>query len=275
MGPAIKRVSSCIWAGLICFFNLSAAEKESISKKQSSVLDPDFKRFVGEKRELVRRLGEKHGDAVPQMVWDFFDYAQQGDWPTTTNLLNRIDAGSARKSRNPRLPMSLWAPILEVYGAYDQFRTWNGGLLHRFGNGVITKIPAGSIYFGGTDAGRFIISSLSTSQTEGRPFFTVTQNALADGSYIDYLRDIYGTKIHVPTAEELQKAFQEYLDDAAERLKKNQIMEGESVEVVNDRVQVSGVTAVMVINEKLANVIIEKNPTFEIYLEESYPLESL
>jgi len=49
---------------------------------------------------------------------------------------------------------------------------------------------------------------------------------LADGSYIDYLRDIYGTKIHVPTAEELQKAFQEYLDDAAQRMKKNQLFGG-------------------------------------------------
>src|SRR5262249_54917898 len=136
--------------------------------------------------------------------------------------------------------------------------------LHRFGNEVISKIPAGSIYFGGTDAGRFIISALSASQTEGRPFFTVTQNALADGSYVDYLRDIYGTRIHAPTAEELQKAFQEYLEDAAERLKKNQIMEGESVEIVDNRVKVSGVTAVMVINEKLVNVMVEKNPTFEI-----------
>jgi len=45
--------------------------------------------------------------------------------------------------------------------------------------------------------------------------------------------------------------------------------------MVNDRVQVSGVTAIMIINEKLANVMVEKNSVFEIYLEESYPLETL
>jgi len=155
MGPAIKRILFCIWATSICVFNAKAAEANSASAKTTNSLDPDFKRFVAEKRELVKWLGEKHGDTVPQMVWDFFDYVQQGDFVRRQIYINRIDAGSARKNRNPWLPMSLWSPILEVHGSYEQFRTWNGQLLHRFGSEIIGDIPAGSIYFGGTDVGRF------------------------------------------------------------------------------------------------------------------------
>jgi hypothetical protein len=148
-------------------------------------------------------------------------------------------------------------------------------MLHRFGDMVIRKIPAGSIYFGGTDAGRFIISALSASHTEGRPFFTVTQNALADGSYLDYLRDIYGAKIYVPTPEDSQRIFQEYLTDAQKRLEKNQLKEDEFVQPKDNRVEVRGIVGVMAINEALVRLMMEKNPSREIYLEESYPLETL
>jgi hypothetical protein len=69
--------------------------------------------------------------------------------------------------------------------------------------------------------------------------------------------------------------FQEYLSDAEERMKSNQLKEEESVKLVDNRVQVSGVVSVMAINELLVKLIIDKNPTRQIYLEESYPLESL
>jgi hypothetical protein len=92
---------------------------------------------------------------------------------------------------------------------------------------------------------------------------------------VDYLRDIYGARIHLPAPEELQRAFQQYLDDAQKRMEKHQLYENESVEMVDGRVRVSGVVAVMAINERLTKFIIEKNPSCEIYLEESYPFETL
>jgi hypothetical protein len=275
MGLAFKRISFCASTALSCLLNAGAADTNNASGKSRALLEPDFQHFVTEKRELTKRLSEKHQDAVPQMVQDFFDAAQRGDWETMSMLFRRIEAGSARQTRNPWMPISLWGPVHEVFGAADQFRTWNPQLLHRFGNEIIQKIPAGSIYFGGTDAGRFVISALTASHTEGRPFFTITQNALADGSYVEYLRDIYGAKIHLPAAHELQRAFQEYLDDAQRRMEKHQLRENESVKVIDGRVQVSGIVAVMEINERLIKFIIEKNPSREIYLEESYPLESL
>jgi hypothetical protein len=238
-------------------------------------LDPDFERFVLEKRALTKQLGEKHEIPIPPIVWGFFDTAKKGDWQTTSNQFRKIEVGTGRFGGVPWMPLAIWGPIQDTFGTWEQFHTWNSQLLHRFGDGVIRKVPTGSIYFGGTDAGRFIVSALSVSQSEGRPFFTLTQNALADGSYLNYLRDMYGTKIYVPTTEDSQRVFQDYLADAQKRLKEKQLKEDESVEVVDNRVQVSGTTAVMAINELLVRVIIDKNPSREIYLEESYALESL
>ena len=53
------------------------------------------------------------------------------------------------------VPPQLWGPVHETLGAYEQFHSWSPELLRKFGKGIISRIPSGSIYFGGTDAGRF------------------------------------------------------------------------------------------------------------------------
>ena len=47
-----------------------------------------------------------------------------------------------------------------------------------FGNDIIQSIPDGSIYFGGTDPGRFVVTALMESHADGKPFFTLSQNPL-------------------------------------------------------------------------------------------------
>jgi len=63
------------------------------------------------------------------------------------------------------VPQEIWGTIHDTYGAYEQFHTWNLELLNAFGGKIIEMIPSSSIYFGGTDAGRFVVSALSTSQS--------------------------------------------------------------------------------------------------------------
>jgi tetratricopeptide (TPR) repeat protein len=270
---SLTKVSICIGALLGCLSIANAANTGPDDRR--TTLDPDLERFMIEKRALVKQLGEKHEVTVPPIVWSFFDAAQKGDWETASNQFRRIEAATGRQGGDAWISREIWGPMHDTFGAYDQFHLWPPQLLHRFGDTLRQNIPAGSIYFGGTDAGRFIISALSTSHSEGHPFFTLTQNALADASYLDYLRDIYGAKIYVPSLEDSRQAFQEYLDDAQKRFEKNQPKEGESIKMVDGRFQVSGVIAVMMINELLVKVIIDKNPSREIYLEESYALESL
>jgi hypothetical protein len=114
---------------------------------------------------------------------------------------------------------------------------------------------------------------MQKSQVNADPFFVHTQNALADGTYLDYLRSMYGDKIYIPTAEDSQKCFQDYMEDAQRRMQSHQLMPGEDVKMVDGKVQVSGQVAVMEINGLLARVVFDKNPNREFYIEESFPLE--
>ena len=43
---------------------------------------------------------------------------------------------------------------------------------------------------------------MEKSQVKADPFFPLTQNALADNTYLEYVRSMYGGKIYVPTTED-------------------------------------------------------------------------
>jgi len=63
----------------------------------------------------------------------------------------------------------------DTFGACEQFHTWDPQLLHRFGDTILQKIPAGSIYLclspgGGTCSvqsdGGAAVRGLSDSESE-------------------------------------------------------------------------------------------------------------
>jgi thioredoxin-like negative regulator of GroEL len=88
-------------------------------------------------------------------------------------------------------------------------------------------------------------------------------------------------EIRTPSAEDSQRCFTEYLNDAQRRLdhdrrapnEPKQIKPGEDVRIIDNRVQVSGQVAVMAINALLTRVIFDANPDHEFFVEESFPLE--
>ncbi len=251
-----------------------------LSTGVARAIDPDLARFATAKRHQVEDLAQTLNIKVPTMVGSFFDAVRVDDWETATNLSDRLNKASRRyadamndESMSPALTTILWAPISEVIGAYQQFHDWDNKWLHRFGREIMDSIPRGSIYFGGTDAGRFIISALSESQSEGKPFFTLTQNQLADQKYLEYLRNIYGAKIYIPTVADSKKAFEDYLTDAQARIQDGRLKPGENVRMVDGRVTASGQVAVMEVNSLLAKIIFDRNPDRKFYVEESFPLD--
>ena len=252
------------------------AARPEASNSGRDELPSSFVRFVKEKRALTEKIRNEHGLSVPRTVWKFFDSAQSEDWVASSNLFTRLEAASGRSGGPNSLPKQLWTPIHETFGAYEQFRSGNPQLLQKFADEIFKSIPPGSVYFGGTDAGRFVISAMSRSHTAGSPFFTLTQNALGDQTYLQYLDGIYGQKLHIPNAVELGQVFQDYAEDARQRLDRGTLKEDETLSVTKDgRVQVSGVAAVMLVNERLVKLIMKMNPTCEFYQEESYPLETI
>jgi hypothetical protein len=135
------------------------------------------------------------------------------------------------------------------------------------------SIPRDSIYFGGTDPGRFIISALGESAAPENRFFILTQNQLVDESYLESIHELYDPKIYLPTPQDAQQAFQLYVTDAQTRLQNGGLKPGEGFQLVNGQAKVSGLVAVMTINGLLARMIFDKNPGHEFFVEESYPIE--
>lgn len=246
----------------------------------ASALDRDLERFTGSKLAEVQSAADIQTNKVPSFVWSFFNAIRVDDWETATNLARRLEDASGRYSSSnhetlsPALQTAIWPSISESIGAYKVFHNWDNKWLHRFGTNIIDSIPRGSIYFGGTDSGRFIVSALVESQRDGRPFFILTQNQLVDSAYLDYLGTIYGRKLYIPTTDDSQKAFEDYAKDAGKRMRAGQLRPGEYVHLDSDgHVVASGQTAVMEINGILAKVVMEQNPGRECYIEESFPLD--
>jgi len=142
-------------------------------------------------------------------------------------------------------------------------------------------VKPGRVYIGGTDSGRFI-PTLMNETTEGEHHIILTQNGMADNTYLQYLRFLYGDQIPMLNDEDNQRAFQDYVSDAQKRLdhdqqfpdEPRQIRNGEDVRQTDGRLQVSGQVAVMAINERLVQMLMEKNPDVSFAIEQSFALKS-
>ena len=100
----------------------------------------------------------------------------------------------SKKHQHPELSLRtrFWQPVLEISMAYDHVVNCEPKYTQIAVDGIINSIPAGSIYFGGTDPGRALPTAFCKSHVDADPFYTLTQNALADWSYLEYLRNTYG-----------------------------------------------------------------------------------
>jgi hypothetical protein len=259
----------------ILFSGCSKKESHVFSSLKNPATVTQLRKFMAEKNlEADSATNEPSPAFAP-----FFAAAQKGDWLAVSNAFEDMHKhaaqyqGSGAKT-DARLHGPRWAAVLEIWGAFYYFGHVDEKYSTDFGNDIIQSIPAGSIYFGGTDPGRFIVTALEKSQVNGDPFFVLTQNALADPTYLDYVRSLYGERIYIPTSEDSQKCFQEYADDAKRRLASHQLKPGENVSTdANGKVQVSGQVAVMDINARLVRVIFEQNANQDFYIEESFPLD--
>ena len=124
-----------------------------------------------------------------------------------------------------------------------------------------------AIFFGGTDPGRFVPTYMIYSAKVRPDVYLITQNALADNTYMAVMRDLYGDSIWIPANVDSNNAFRQYVDD----VRAGRIAAGAAVLEQDGRVQVQGVQGVMAINGILTRYIFDHNvPRHDFYVEESY-----
>ena len=124
-----------------------------------------------------------------------------------------------------------------------------------------------AIFFGGTDPGRFVPTYMIYCAKVRSDVYLITQNALADNTYMSVMRDLYGDMIWIPSQQDSNYAFQKYVED----VQAGRIPAGAEVQFQDGRVSVQGVQGVMMINGILAKMIFEANKhKHPFYVEESY-----
>jgi len=258
-----------------------AAEKQNKTNRAPA----EVLAFCAEKERYARSLANELKIEIPGEISDFFIAAKKSDWPRVDEVYElirtRYMATSDSKEEN-KLGAVINQSALEIALAKEQFVEGSPRLALALGKDILTSMPQGSIFFAGNDAGQSLATTLSKSQPSGSPIFTISQNQLADGRYVLYLRTIYESQIYVPTTQDTERSFAEYMADAKRRLEHDQtfpnaprqVKPGEDIRLDdNKRVQVSGHVSVMAINALLAKIIFDQNPAREFFVVESFPLD--
>jgi hypothetical protein len=277
LAKAPKRIQ--LQKGSVSLFWMGDAMRNSTWSLERSTVAAELKRFIAEKcaqvREEIRAPEHEMGPESKSL----FTAAESGDWRGVFDSLAAMHKaaregqnGSSRSRSRAVYPVE-WAVVNEIGAALQEFAAGEEKYAIAFARDIIASIPPGSIYFGGTDSGRFLVTALSNSHIKADPFFTITQNALADyRSYLRYVRGMYGSWIYIPTQEDTTKVFNEYQEDARRRRNEGRLLPGEFFEEVGGITEIRGQMAVMAINGALSKLMFEKNPEREFYVEESFPL---
>lgn len=130
------------------------------------------------------------------------------------------------------------------------------------------EMGTNAVFYGGTDPGRFVPTYMIYSAKVRPDVFLITQNALADNTYMNVMRDLYGDQIWIPTPQDTNRAFQSYVEDVrAGRIPANAAVTVDK----SGKVSVQGVQGVMEINGIISKAIFEANKhRHPFYVEESY-----
>lgn len=246
---------------------------------EGSAAAAELKRFIAEKCAQVRSEVRAPEHEMGLETTSLFTAAENGYWGGVRESLAAMHKAAREGrsgdsgSRSQVVYPVEWAVVNEIGAALEEFAAGEEKYAIAFAKDIIASIPPGSIYFGGTDPGRFLVTALSRSHDKGDPFFTLTQNALVDyRSYLRYVRGMYGSRIYIPTDEDVTNAFSEYQADARRRQREGKLLPGELFEDGAEVTQLRGQLAVMAINGALTKLMFDRNPEREFYVEESFPL---
>jgi hypothetical protein len=236
-------------------------------------------RFARSRREALYAIARELNLAVPAEVEQFFDAAEAGNWEQVQALFNQLKAERKTQPHPPELDQ-LWAPILTTLNALQQVHGWPPQEYLAYGNAILDSLRPGMVYVGGTDPGRGIPELLSDT-SDGEKHIVITQNGLADPTYLEYLRSQYGDRLALPSPQDTRSAVADYVADYQQRLAHDQQSPDEPKQVLpGERVGNSDNfgnwtdTSIMAVNERIFQMILRANPDMPFGLEESYPLKS-
>lgn len=218
----------------------------------------------------IRQMKEKclaDNTELPPAYATVIDAVKAGDNLNASNGFARVRTAQGSYegvTPEPQLRIEIWKDLRDVYCAFKEFSQWSPDLLDLYSRDILGVIPSNSIYFGGSDSGRFII--MAYQETAGKPFFVLAQNALADNIYMTRLQASIGSAIWLPDHTEVNAAFQQYVDD----IQSGRLDPAASGSMDSGPFQEHVPDPIMRINGIVARMIYAKNKeTHPFYIEES------
>src|SRR5207249_1287458 len=142
-------------------------------------------------------------------VEKFFDAIEFGRWEEIEAQWNVMAKRSGQYENSTHAPEldPFWMAVLDAYGVAEQAHLWPAQKLLEYGHAVLDSLKPGMVYVGGTDNGRWIPELLNET-AEGERHIMVTQNAFADGRYLEFMSEVYGEQMAALTKDDSQRAFQ-------------------------------------------------------------------
>jgi len=235
-----------------------------------------LKKFIEIKDDQFQTLTRVSATSPSADYQRFFQLGRKSKYGQMRGLFQDMASRSGQyadsKSEDKSIRLSAWQTVLEVVMASDLFCAWNWRDILQYNHDVIEAMETPCIYFGGTDPGR-TLPTVFVETGESKRIVVLTQNPLADQTYMDYIRFVHGAKITLPSGEDFNKVFNDLVQARNQKPNSGFTLERDPTGK-GMRASVSGPEAVFAINGALAQWIFEKNKDhFSFYLEESYPMD--
>jgi hypothetical protein len=259
-------------------------DRPTSAEPPAQIVHAKVEKFAQSRRRLAQQLaGKGDGAALPPEVEAFFAAVQSGDWQrieSTFAVINGGDTSAGHADQRTPEASKMWPAIIDAFGAAEQAHLWPAQSLLDYGHSMLDSLRPGMVYVGGTDSSRWVPALLNDTE-EGDQHIVITQNGLADKSYLEYVALQFGGRMNTLSDDDQKQAFDSFVDEARRRLEHDQnfpdepkqIRPGENIKLIDGKVDVGGQTAVMDINERLLNKLLERNPGLSFAVGESFPLK--
>ncbi len=190
----------------------------------------------------------------------------------------------------------LITPFIPATKHWDEMNLRKKYFGYIYGIEMLKNCDPGAIFFGGTDPGRFVPLYMINCDKFRSDVWLITQNGLADATYMNVLRDrfckpreVWGwarvllkaldakredhkgkNTIYIPSQQDFERSFQIYIENVKARKARGENIE-EEVTIKNGKISVGGVAGVMRLNGILTKMIWKENKAkHTFYVEESY-----
>jgi hypothetical protein len=257
-----------------------ASKRAAQSDAAKVLVGRKLRQFAQSRRQLVLRLAEE-GQTDLSTALRFLDAVEDGAWDEAPELFQELQA--RRQQTEPtELEHRIWQALAETHSVARVVYTWPPEQLLAYGQAILSALRPGMVYLAGSEPGRFIPTLLNET-SDGERHVILAPTAFADHTYMAYVHDLYKDRLSLPTTDECSEAFQFVITDLQRRWQHDQsfpdqpaqVRPGEHLQISSNRVMISGSTAVLALDEKILQTIMQKNPTVRFALEESSPFPSM